>query len=46
MMEQAPNVRDYFTKEELTQLIEQEESTQSWKANSTQPFTQSLAQEP
>ena len=46
MIEQAPSVRDYSTKGELTQLIEQEDATQSGKINSTQPFTQSLAQEP
>ena len=46
MIEQAPSVRDYSTKGELTQLIEQEGATQSGKINSTQPFTQSLAQEP
>ena len=46
MIEQAPSIRDYSTKGELTQLIEQEEATQSGKINSTQPFTQSLAQEP
>ena len=46
MIEQAPSVRAYSTKGELTQLIEQEEATQSGKINSAQPFTQSLAQEP
>ena len=46
MTEQAPSVRDYSTKGELTQLTEQKEATQSRKINSTQPFTQSLAQEP
>ena len=46
MSEQASCVRDYSTKGELTQLIEEEESTQSGKINSTQSFTQSLAQEP
>ena len=46
MIEQAPSVRDYSTRGELTQLIEQEGATQSGKINSTQPFTQSLAQEP
>ena len=46
MIKQAPSVRDYFTKGELTQLIAQEEATQSGKINSTQPFIQSLAQEP
>ena len=46
MIEQAPSVRDFSTKGDLIQLIEQEEATQSKKINSTQPFTQSLAQEP
>ena len=46
MIEQAPSVRDYSTKGELTHLIEQEGATLSGKINSTQPFTQSLAQEP
>ena len=44
MIEQAPSVRDYSTKGELAQLIEHEDATQSGKINSTQPFTQSLAQ--
>ena len=43
MIEQASSVRDYSTKGELAQLIEQEESTQSGKIKSTQPFPQSLA---
>ena len=30
----------------FTELIEQEEATQSGKINSTEPFTQSVAQEP
>ena len=46
MIEQAPSVRDYSTKGELIQLIEQEDATQSGKINSTQPFTQSLTQNP
>ena len=46
MIEQAPSVRDYSTYGEVTQLIEQEGATQSGKINNTQPFTQSLAQEP
>ena len=46
MIELAPRVRDYSTKGELTELIEQKETTQSWKINSTLPHTQSLAQEP
>ena len=39
MIEQALSVREYSTKGELTQLIEQEETTQNGKINSTQPFT-------
>ena len=46
MIEQAPSVRNCSTEGELTQLIEQEEATQSGKINSSKPFTQSLAQEP
>ena len=43
IIDQAPSVRDYSTKEELTQLIEQGEAIQSGNINRTQPFTQSLA---
>ena len=46
IIEQAPSVGDYSTKGKLTPLIEQEDATQSGKINSTQSFTQSLAQEP
>ena len=46
MIKQAPSVRDYSTKGELTQLIKQEEATLSGKIDSTQPFTQSLTWEP